>query len=547
MSDRLERLVDAASSRAAWAATALADLAVRFGDEVLGLGALAVRRALPTVTDFVGPYADEVLALTSLGAGRVLPGVTAWAVFVVGYLRFSPLLYPTLGEPSEDHEFRAVVAAVTLAFALLFARTTRLGANLAVGVAVLVAGSLAFVAYFQWVVGWDLLDPDDEVFEPLARFFGGEALRADVEADLRRSGWRGVVGAGVWVLAFGTFFAIPTLVVGVLTAVLRLLFPLPDLLVLSYVLAGPLWSRLPDPARQVVAAAREGEHRLYRPATHAALIEGAALGLLVAVGAFGAAAVVWVAVGATAGAASLVALAVPASPLVAWNWLGRLAVLYAAGAYGLWFWLRVARRLPAHLDRLRGGDTVPPVARPRWLTVPPTAVVLVVFGSLVASPPASAAFAAWPLLVAGLGWFFVDTRRRDAYVANPDDYSGSEGPTDRLGGLVNESDAAALGVAVELTGLWIASTARSGGVGLAGLTAMLVLVALLWGLSRTGRGGATGTGGVAGYAFPALLVVVGAVLAALAPSVRPTPAIAAVGVVLVVAGTVLAAVRYVEG
>jgi len=124
---------------------------------------------------------------------------------------------------------------------------------------------------------------------------------------------------------------------------------------------------------------------------------------------------------------------VRSDPLFAWATLGMVAVLFAAGLFAVWFWVRVTQRVPAYLRawNVASAETSPladeelpdPVTRPVGLLVPFTVTIVpaTVFADALrfdyffgARTAVLAAYGvAWPLSLGVLWWAVRRTRRVD--------------------------------------------------------------------------------------------------------------------------------------
>lgn len=356
-----------------------------------------------------------VLAGVSLLGGQVTE-LAGWGVVLVLLVAFAPQAYPTLGEAvGRRSGFRLLFAGVTLSIAVLASGLRTVAAVLvAIGTAYVGAG--LFVAYLRLVLRWRLLEPDPRTIAPVDAMFPRDDLRAEVERDLARDGALGVVGTALWVLAVGLFFVLPCFVAAVVVVALARAASLPDLVALGYA-AWPVVAPRLDLGRSLPEPLADVEAHLLGVASRCTeSITGASLGLLVALGLFASGSLLRVAV-VVAGA--VVRGRIPiGGPGDASSLVGIAVVLAAAGGYGLWYWYRQLRRVPAFLDGLAGEPATPPVARPRAGGLPAAAAVLVALVAAAGAPSSlwSAFGLAWPLVV---GWLVV--LARDGFERTPGD------------------------------------------------------------------------------------------------------------------------------
>jgi hypothetical protein len=213
----------------------------------------------------------------------------------------------------------------------------------------------------------DLLDPTEEPsIHPAATGVRSTALRAVLAPLL-----------SVLLAMMIAFFGLLVFVVG-------LFFPLPELSVIAWSAYGTVRDRiswLPDERE-----GREGdvEASIYdivgpafrSPITGLATVAGVAIGLLLS-------ALPLLSFFRVLGALSLSEVrALVEAPVRGAPTFVLVGGLFLFGAYGLWYWGRVSRRIPAFMRVVDGDDPpTPAVTRPLYLTAPPSFVV-VAFGAL---------------------------------------------------------------------------------------------------------------------------------------------------------------------
>lgn len=383
-------------------ATAL-DLTVRVAD---------VRAALGGAGDLLAPAVS--LASGTLAAGR-FGDLTTWLLFAVAFFVVTPRILPAaVRDTAETRGFRLVFAVGAVALGWTLDGATAPFTPAALVVPFLAAGALgtACVLYVRFVADWDLFDPNGEAVGLL-----DSVLTADMRAERRRdralTGAVGTIADTVHVVGVGTVFVIAGTVLGVLATALVQAYPLPDVLVVAYLLVVPVarrvgWSppEVGDVEERVLLGAREATRTL----------KGALLSLLAGLGLFGAAGFLFLGVGMASGTVSLVRVAFEVDPVAAWVAVGPLVCFVVGGFHLSWVWSRTFRRLPAFLTRWRGAvdPPEPPVSRPP-LSVAPGLVVFVagVGCLLVVDDPSVLRVAAWwPVVPAAVVGVVIYGRRR---------------------------------------------------------------------------------------------------------------------------------------
>lgn len=284
------------------------------------------------------------------------------------------------------------------------------------GIALLLVGDLlagaAIAGYLHRRRGWAVTDPR-RGDSPMDWLFGDDtAVQASAQyADTRPLAR---LNHAVHALAVVLLLGFPPFLAGLVAQILLHAYPLPDLLVLGYLCGAVLATRLPDdiagPGRLIDVP--DVEERLLGAITRVTETpKGVPTVVLLLAGAFPSAGYVFVGVTLAGRAASAPASLSPAAASLV---VGGVVSLVAAGAYGLWYWARVVRRLDPFLARWDGiGGPHDPPTRPVGLLVPQAVVVAVIFTVTTLQGLArTVAAVAWPLLPLGLYWCVRRTRRR---------------------------------------------------------------------------------------------------------------------------------------
>lgn len=390
------------SQRGALGSATALDLTVRIAD---------VRAALGGAGEVLTPLVSLVGG--TLAAGR-FGDLTTWLLFAIAFYFVTPRVFPTVvRETVERRGFRVLFAAgaVWVGRTLGGATTPLTLADLAAPFVAAIALATASVLYFRFVAGWDLLGPDGEAVELLDRVVAAD-MRAERRRDRARPGALGVLADGVHLAGVGTVVVLAASALGVLATALGRAYPLPDLLVVGYLLFVPVarwrgWSTpsVGDVEERVLLGAREGTRTL----------KGAMLSLLAGLGLFGAAGFLFLGVGLVPGVVSLVRVSLDVDPTVGWVAVGGLVCFVTAGGHVAWLWLRTFRRLPAFLARWRGATDLPdpPVARPLGAVVPGLVAFLAGAGCILAvdDPTIPALALCWPAVPVAVGGVVVATRR----------------------------------------------------------------------------------------------------------------------------------------
>ena len=381
---------------------AIADLLVRFGDEVLA----------------------STLAGTSLAVGAGVLELSQWLVFTTTVAVVAPRLYPPpLRDVVAPVPVRSCFAVfgVCMAISLDDPETTwDVMAFLASGV-----GLVAVTGLLVRAKGLSPFDADGTLVAGLNWF-----LRTDesVGAELRRiENLDGRLRVGMrWLFGLSTLIplVVPMVIAALVVLVLADTFPFPDVLVLAYV-AGAFVAAKTGVSSSSPDALAIDSYLLSFGREAAKGLHGTFLLLLFSVGIFST-------VGLPAGLLGIVIellLTVvgndPVS-LASFNVVGVHLLWVGAVLYGFWFWARMVPRITVFLERWNGQPIRTPLAaRPTLLTLPSAlATALASLGLRHGlTPPGEYAFAlSWPLGLVALGYVVVRTRRRHPTRSHGEDF-----------------------------------------------------------------------------------------------------------------------------
>lgn len=360
------------------------------------------------------------------------------------YLYVDDIYLERAMEVTERRGFRLLATAATGGFAFPLVAYQRGsfesgdGTWLVASVAVACFAFVTFGAYFR-LSSLDLYAPDGPISRVMTEFARVEPGRFRNE---RRdaAGWYRAFLVVTHAVAAGTVFALPCLVMGLVTVVLVQLYPLPELIVLLGISAAAI-QRLSFLDRTLPErGAFDVETRLYR------LLEGATRnlkGTLLATLCLVNAVVYGVMfVGGLEIARAVLEVfstlvthwspSTPGSPdledvLTLHVLVGMAAGILVAGVYGVTFWLWELRRIPAYARHweARYDGAEPPtgevrVARIPGLLLPGYALLSTCLAAaaylppgVVDATPAVVGFAlAWPVLVGVCVWTVLDATRR---------------------------------------------------------------------------------------------------------------------------------------
>lgn len=413
----------------------------------------ALVRLLRLIPDWLPVVAT---ALTGLVAAdlSLLGHLFEWLLFSYLLYRLFPRLLPDeapAGPVFAERRFRLLAVAISVALALPIAAVVpsafrpslpdavALASAPWVPLGVLVAAAVAVTSYV-YVRWWRHATPDEKLafaaaavgHEPTA-----ERLTAEL-ATLERDDWAATLDSGL--LLFGSAGRVVLVcgMLGLVAAFAGMLFPLVEVVVVAGVAAGLVAERFPERVGRRLAPLVDRttgvEERFYAAAGYATSSpKGMVTSLFVVFGfLLSTFLAVWSVVALVV--AAYLAVAVVRQPAAAsgilvglWNALGLLTCVSLPGVYSVWFWRRMATRLPhflAHWEARRPGtaSVADPTVGRALVTRPPLALapaflpwlpVLAVFragdANAVLSTPALAL--AWPALVLGVLWTVRWTRR----------------------------------------------------------------------------------------------------------------------------------------
>lgn len=378
-------------------------------------------------SDLFFRFGDEFLSLffasVSLGIGAGVLTVSQWLVVVTALVVFAPRLYPpTFRELVETVPLRVIVAATGTGIAVVLSDVRGAedaGWLFVVAITFMLALSVALRANDVSV-----FDEKSQVVAALDWFASQEGTARDELAKAKTyGGVLGVFALAIFAVAVYIVFFTPVFIAGLITVVLVETFPLPDVLVIVYVLgviAATGVERLPAPPRALeldeylLAFARQATNGIH--SMFVSLLFGVGIFLTVATPLVG-----------LRLSAELLSTAVrpPILPHLAWNVVGLVFLFLTAVGYGLWFWLRMVPRIGAFFERWNDDDRETPLAsRPRSLLLPTfvaTAVATAGFSNGFLGENRHVFAVVWPIPVVATGWVVWRTRRRHPTVARRED------------------------------------------------------------------------------------------------------------------------------
>lgn len=468
--------------------------------------------------------------LAALGVGSTVargPGATAVTLGLFGIAFFEVA--------DRSHRSQAAIPTTALGYRLLFTLFA-LGVFVTVGPfesladlwrILLVTGAavVGFPAYLVVVRGWTVLDIDGQAI----RVFDAYAPRSVVDelrADIERSGVIGRFSSLLLLVGFGTLLALPSFLAGYIGRLLTFAAPVPDLLVLCWLAAVVLRTRLGDGDRTGSADALD--ERFYAvAATVGRSTVGTYTGFLATFGLFGTVLMVTATVRLTDVFVSTLG---DAGFVIVWYTLGYLVVTAVAGLYGLWGWLRIFERLP---PSPADTDAIP--TRPTGHSVvAPVSFLLV---SLAIAGLTTAAgrllWTVWPLLPYAICVAGGVSRKRETQPLDSENRVVTVASVCHVVGVLFALDPTALG------------TLQSGTVAAELLWPSLLCIVVLGGLGvlaeTSGRGDAIGR-----YAFPVVMCSVAVVCLLLIglDSHVPTVLLGGLAVTAGVGGLAVAVTRY---
>lgn len=384
---------------------------------------------LDLLRQFPDGIALPVLSILSqtLARSPMLSFLLSWGVIAVVLGHSMTYVYPDELDLWNRHPgLGTLFVAFALAHAISFTRFSD-SPLLFVAIALVFAGSVgAIVWYFQVRADWELRDPTGEGATLVENYVPG--MVEELRGERRHDGLRRTVGVAVWLVAFGFIFALPCFVAGLVANLLANAFPVPDLLLLSVVVTQVVASSESISFRPPSKARLDVEVRLYDTVTNS--LRNTKGMMLVVVTVFGgvlSARLLSMTVGLLPTIRGALAVAVPAAPLLAWNYVGVVVALVASAVYGVWYWLRQLERIGPFLDLWEDSPRgVSGPTRPRGLTIPPVLSFLAVVGFFAGIDAnverVRVAFAlAWPASVALLVGCVVWTARTPTQLPTDED------------------------------------------------------------------------------------------------------------------------------
>lgn len=350
------------------------------------------------IADLLGRAADStvvtglltVLATSSSALSRagLFSQLLLYFVFIYAFV---PNLFPDeFGDWTVDPAFR-LLTTVTV-FASYLSLTVEIAlSSFADTFGTIVVAGLAYFVFFEIRQSDPFEEPEGALFRILDTAIGTDDEQTDADNDLT-SGTDGLtinpdadgvlplVARVLTALASCSLLAVLAVFLGVLAYVVSLFFPLPELLILGWsgygAMAGRV-SRLPTPKRS-----GDIETHAYEAITAAftAPFKGMATVMYLILGFFTSALPFLAFVGVVSALSLSGIRKLLANPARGGPAFVMIFGLLAFGSYGLWYWWRTSRRVPAFLASVTGDDGEASVTRPVWLTGPP--VALLVTGSV---------------------------------------------------------------------------------------------------------------------------------------------------------------------
>lgn len=391
------------------------------------LGSLAALD-LARLFDLFASIPEWLVPTISIGVGLLTPNFIAetltWAIIIGALYVFVPHIFPTeTGLPRKAPGFRVLVTLGAFGVFLFFSLGDVIGFSdielwqqVITLISVVGLTGAALTMYLVGRHGWRLVDPHGYPTQLANHFFPSTDGSETAAEDFPREGWQDRLSGVLWVIGFAILVAFPAAIAGIFTYIIYTVDPLPDLLVLGWVTAGTLGAVVPDVCQPT---SLDIEARLYQAVSNATRSFKGMVVMAYAV--LGLSSVALVVVFAAVGSVPLFAGVIfsiletigdaPVYGAVAISWTtGFWLSMFAAGLYGIWFWLRVFRRLPAFLAYWEGEYDVGDVpTRPPGLLLPPAIVMVVLFryGSVMMetlSAEATRGQTLFVLLPLAVGW-----------------------------------------------------------------------------------------------------------------------------------------------
>lgn len=368
----------------------------------------------------------------SIGSGisgnTLFATASTWVLFAVTFFVFADRIYPdSLELPFEDDWFRLLIVGIGITSGISLSMFEN-GIELAiVFLGVEFMGAIVLVGYLYRVENWHLFDPNGRIISPLELSYDDAGDR--YRLMLQSKGLAETINAGFFVVANAMLLAVPCLLLGVVAQTSIHAFPLPDLVILGYILSTTLGATasirqltLPFDATQIDI--EERLHRGIKTVLHSQ--NGIILTMYCLLGVFLGCGTLGVAVGVGRAYTSDVLAAGLTfgtwdQVLFVWQLLGIELLLLLAAGYGIWLWLRAFKRLPAYIRYDSGGSEGPtrvPPARPVGMALVPVGV-LAIAGARIEFMSLFEFAILWPptALVVGLCGF-VTVRRTGTSIAN---------------------------------------------------------------------------------------------------------------------------------
>lgn len=332
----------------------------------------------PVISLLVGYFSSSTVEL-----------FTTWLFIAIVFYTFAPLAYSLIETlPRENFGFRTIFACGGIAFGVLF--SGNLGNSLTGFFTMLILITIissTFLWYISDVCGRNLLDmngPTGKIIE----FFIDSSIKKEALVDFKNiQEDYGHIGQ-IFVLVYvGIIITIPVLLAGWTVEIFIIASPVPELLLLGWVLAASISDRikLGPSKRYVIDNKFDFEEYVVdqlENATRSSL--GFVLSLFILIGIF--------VYGSffTFGISAMFILIIERPNmreanaenlseffLIFWDALGIIIILAIIGGYGIWAWIREWQRLPYFLDQWEERDTVSgePVSRPHGFIIFPAVVL----------------------------------------------------------------------------------------------------------------------------------------------------------------------------
>lgn len=346
--------------------------------------------------------ADNAVAVIAISLLRNAPSILGLAGTVAYFGLYAYVLYAFLPERLTDlatnrreRRLLMLVAAVGVFGTFVALSFDTVPGYMTLGTPI-VAG-LSLVGYFWHVDEDPFAGPDGRLYR-LSKTKAVDEERAEDGFTTRPGahGWLPRLARIAGITAIALTLGIFLWLFGTLAFTIGLFFPLPELVVLGWLGLDRLASRS-DRVPRMADRSPDVEESIYG-VVNAGLgypLKGIPTGAMILLGVFLSAFpfLLVVSVVVLLSPSNLVTLA--GTPGRAFGGFATLGSLVAYSAYGLWYWWRTSRRLPAFLEAHAGEETTTGVTRPVWTTAPLVPVLL--------TPALGSAFAALYLHARGGG------------------------------------------------------------------------------------------------------------------------------------------------